>query len=131
MKINPAHNCDRILITGSRNFNDYDVFEKHLLGLDILKKRCMLISGGQRGIDSLVKPFCIKHRHFYVELPVLNWEWDDFGKSAGSMRNERMYIFGDPTYVVAFPGPESRGTYQALNIGKKLDIPHSVFEVSE
>lgn len=121
----------RILITGSRHYDDFEVFEKHMLSLDILKKRCMLIAGGQTGIDSLVKPFCKKHKHFYAEFPALEWEWKELGKISGPMRNERMYIFGDPQYVIAFPGPESIGTYSCLRIAIKLQIPHDVFKVSK
>lgn len=130
MEIYPANTAKRVLISGSRHWNDFDQFEKHLLSLDFLRKRCILIGGEQKGVDSLVKPFCEKHKHFYVGCPLLNWEWGDFGGLAGPQRNQRMFIFGEPDYVVAFPGPDSVGTYNAIKQGKVLGIEPVIFHVS-
>ncbi len=121
----------RIVVSGSRHFEDYSFFEEKMLSLDIFKQKCILFEGGQRGVDSLVRPFCIKNKQHIVTVDLLDWEWNDDGKFAGHLRNHRLFLIGQPELLIAFPGPNSKGTKNAINLAKELGIETMIFPVNK
>jgi hypothetical protein len=57
-------------------------------------------------------------------------DWSRHGRAAGPIRNAAM-LARRPERVLAFPGPESRGTWDLVRRARRLGIPVEVHEVSE
>lgn len=115
----------KILICGSRDFNDYVFFEKKIL--EILKKyfipleKIEIVSGHARGADLLAENFAKK---FSIKNTIFPADWELYGKSAGFIRNAQMieYILNDTGLVVAFWDGKSNGTRHTINLAKKKNI---------
>lgn len=107
----------KVVICGSREYNDYEtikkVLDKLLEGMQI----SCLISGGCRGVDTLVKKYCIDRKIIHMEV---NAQWKFFGRAAGPQRNAQMAKLGTSTF--GFWDGESRGTYDMLK--KARDAKH-------
>ena len=111
----------RVLVCGSRNFNDYGLLAAKL---DEVRDRLgdipmRVVSGAARGADSLAAKWAHRQGVPCDEYPA---DWDRYGKSAGYRRNEQMLTQGDPHLVVAFPQGESRGTRQMMDIASKARV---------
>jgi hypothetical protein len=78
----------RIIIAGSRDFNDYDMV-KNTLDNYLLNnsKEVQIVSGGANGADKLGERYA-KENNFY--LKVFHADWEAFGMSAGPIRNRLM-----------------------------------------
>lgn len=109
----------RIIIAGSRRFNNYKLLSKTLnkyLG-DVTE----IVCGGAVGADTLGEKWALEHnipvRYFFPE-------WNRFGKSAGVIRNHQMGDYAD--FLVAFWDGQSRGTKDMIsymsNIGKHGEV---------
>lgn len=109
----------RLLVCGSRDWRD----RRSMFGwLDeiaaVFKIECV-IDGGQRGADTL--------GHAWARARGHNWEryfaqWKEEGDGAGFSRNRRMLREGRPTLVVAFPLPQSRGTWHMVRIAREAGV---------
>ena len=115
----------RIIIAGSRDFNDYNLLktsiknilkDASLVGINKIK----IISGTARGSDKLGERFAKQFKLEVVKFPA---DWDRFGKRAGYIRNEEMakYSVADNNYgmLVAFWDGKSRGTKHMIDLAKK------------
>jgi hypothetical protein len=114
----------RIIIAGSREFNDYKLLKTSIK--DILKNisleeinKIKIISGTARGADQLGERFANQFKLEVVKFPA---KWDIYGKRAGYLRNEEMakYSIEDDNYgmLVAFWDGKSRGTNHMINLAK-------------
>ena len=122
----------RIIIAGSRTFNDY---QKMLLTLDRLGVHLIntidpveIISGHARGADTLGERFA---KAYNYPLKIFPADWDTYGKSAGPIRNEQMAKYAseaDRGILVAFPIGESRGTRNMIEIAKRYGLEVEVIE---
>ena len=74
-------------------------------------------NGGCRGTDKLVTSWA-KSRG--VEWEEHEAKWDEFGKSAGPIRNRHMLRVEKPDLVVAFPG--GSGTKDLVRKAKEFEI---------
>jgi hypothetical protein len=112
----------RVLVTGGRYFNEsYYVASKldqlHAeLGFD------WLIHGAAKsGVDLFAHYWCRqKHGVHEDAVPINPYEWDTFGKMAGSIRNRRMLLRHEPKLVIAFPG--MGGTADCIKQAEELGI---------
>ena len=95
----------RIIIAGSRDFNDYDVVRQYvgtyLLTVDDYKNNVEIISGGAKGADALGEKFA---RRNFLKLKVFPANWEKWGRQAGYIRNEEMvkYAFENNQTAVLF-----------------------------
>ena len=125
----------KILVCGSRDFEDYPLLKKVIndlmfgrdgyLKLDTIEG-LTIISGGAKGADLLVEKY-IKEGDFFpsdksrifneIHLP----DWDKYGKRAGMIRNQKM-IDEKPNLVIAFWDGVSRGTENTISLAKKNKI---------
>lgn len=110
----------RVLVCGSRHFNDWFTLKKTLDGVGGITE---IIEGDARGADRLAGQYA-RHRGYALrEFPA---DWEKYGKAAGPIRNKQMLDEGKPDMVIAFRGPNSRGTQnmidQALKAGIKVEI---------
>lgn len=103
----------KVVVAGSRNFKDYD-FLKFKLDklLEKQTKPIEIVSGGARGADSLGEKYA---------------NWNEFGKSAGMIRNSQMRDYSDA--LVAFRVNNSRGTTNMINISRKKGLQVRTFDV--
>ena len=58
-------------------------------------------------------------------IPVVTFEvdWNKHGNRAGPIRNQLMLDAGNPHYVLAYPLPDSIGTWDMMRRAKKAGVP--------
>lgn len=109
----------KIIVTGGRDFDDYDLVVKTLSDL----KPTMIIQGGARGADFLALKFAKANS---IEYKTYKAEWSVYGKLAGFRRNRLMLIENRDATVVAFKG--GKGTENCISTAKHLGF--LVLEIS-
>lgn len=112
----------KVLVCGSRHFNDYKKLEETLKKYEISG----IISGAARGADSLGEEYARLHNINVFRFPAL---WDTYGRSAGPIRNSQMLKEGQPELVVAFRANNSRGTQNMIDQAKKAGVEVVVVDV--
>lgn len=115
----------RVLICGSRHFNDYAKLFNELFDLNCYKWKT-IIHGGARGADSLANLWAEAHNY---EIECYPADWKTHGKAAGPIRNRQMLVEGKPDLVVAFLAPDSRGTKNMIEQAEKAGIPVKVINI--
>lgn len=131
----------RVLVCGSRTFNNYAKLCNVLDDLNLDEKQPITIIGGEaRGADTLGKRYAEECGYNYEGYPA---QWNTYGKRAGPIRNRQMLVEGKPDLVVAFLGPVavqefnyglsdskySPGTKDMINQSKEADVPVKVIEI--
>jgi hypothetical protein len=117
----------KILVCGSRTYNNHDTINTVLTGLYATHGRFTLIHGAAKGADTLADEWANNTLCATVRVPA-NWELH--GKSAGPIRNKQMLDYG-PHLVVAFvdkPLHESRGTNHMVTIARAAGVRTLVLE---
>lgn len=117
----------RVIIAGSREFNNYE----------LLKEKCIdriaahnpnalpvrIISGTARGADQLGEQFAKEENYLLSKFPA---DWDKYGKSAGYRRNVEMAKFAidnrNKGFLVAFWDGKSKGTKWMIDIAKRYGL---------
>lgn len=100
----------RVLVTGGRDYDDYERVASVLGQLDVTT----LAQGGASGADRMAALWCHEERIPCITYPA---DWAEHGKAAGPIRNARMLNDFRPDLVVAFPG--GRGTAHMVGIARK------------
>ena len=119
----------RVIIAGSRSFNDYTLLREHCLSVlqeKMKTHRVIIVSGHARGADSLGERFA-NELGFPFELHPAKWRL--LGKAAGMVRNAEMAKCSDA--LIAFWDGESRGTRHMINFARKRGLDISVFNTSQ
>lgn len=110
----------RIIIAGSRDFDDYpllcETMDKLTRKLD--KKKLVILSGGAKGADKLGEQWAFERGVGTVEI--YHADWTKHGKSAGPIRNEEMAENAD--VLVAFWDGKSPGTKDMISQAKKKGL---------
>ena len=122
----------RIIIAGSRKFNDY---KKMLTVLDDLGIHLInsidpveIISGHAPGADSLGERFAKAYKYPLKLFPA---DWEKYGKSAGPIRNEQMAEYAakaDRGILIAFSIGESFGTRSMIRLAKQYGLEIEVVD---
>ncbi len=107
----------RLLVCGSRNYNDYTTLERVLNEFHANYPITLLIEGGARGADSLAARWAFRHN---VDKKTYPANWDKYGMAAGPIRNQQMIDEGKPNHVIAFPG--GKGTADMIDRAMKANI---------
>lgn len=106
----------RVLVCGGRDYQDrarvFDVLDN----LHAANPIDLLIHGNAKGADQLADEWAIGKCDTSTFLPA----WEEHGKAAGPMRNQRMLDEGKPALVIAFPG--GRGTADMVNRSKSAGV---------
>ena len=109
----------RVIIAGSRNYNDYEK----------LKERCntylsnklsdpetcvIIVSGAAKGADALGERYAMENK-----LPIERYpaDWEHNGRAAGPIRNRQMAEIANA--LIAFPIGESRGTRNMIKLAQE------------
>jgi hypothetical protein len=127
----------RIIIAGSRDFNDYALLRKETLRIikesigKINRENVTIVSGAAKGADTLGERFA---REFGLSLQKFPAQWNKYGNSAGYRRNEQMADFAKAKneenaenvhgMLIAFWDGKSPGTKHMIELAKnkKLDV---------
>lgn len=112
----------RVLVCGSRHFNDYEKLKDVLASLPISE----LIHGDARGADRLGARYAKSNSIPCRSFPA---DWEQYGKRAGPIRNSQMLREGRPEMVVAFLAPGSRGTQNMIDQATKAGVPVKIVEI--
>jgi len=109
----------RVIVTGSRKLADRTAAQVALYdAIAALPVEATLIEGGAMGTDEKAR-IMARRRGLDVETYWANWTRYD--KGAGPIRNQKMLSLG-ADLVLAFPGPESKGTWDMVRIAQEAGI---------
>lgn len=134
----------RLLISGYRDFNDYNFIKN---AIDILfsykieeaqgennkkieeyeskKSENVIIHGGCRGCDGIAEEVA---REMNVRTEVYKPDWSK-GKIAGPLRNQEMIDKGKPDFAILFISEYSKGTLDMKSRIIKSNIPHKIYNI--
>lgn len=122
----------RIIIAGSRKFNDYIKMLNKLdeLGIHLLATMddIEIVSGHASGADTLGEKFA---KAYNYPLKIFPADWNTYGKAAGPIRNEQMVKYAAEAnrgILVAFPIGESKGTRNMIKLAKQYGLEVNVYE---
>lgn len=101
----------KVIVAGSRNFNNYNLLEKILDEFNSqVQSIDEIVCGEARGADSLGRRWAEKNNIPVKSFPA---QWEKFGKSAGFLRNRQMGDYAD--YLIAFWDGQSKGTKHMID----------------
>ena len=100
-------NLRRFCVIGSRDMNNYYIVYTYLK--QYIPKDAIIITGGARGVDLLAEVYAEMNGQ---PCEVYEARWDQFGKSAGMIRNAEMIKNSD--HLIAFWDGKSPGTQHML-----------------
>lgn len=107
----------KIIVAGSREFNDYDLLKKSIQENFQRYEVEEIVSGTARGADTLGEQFAKEYNISVKKFPA---NWDLYGKSAGYRRNVEMADYADA--LIAFWDGKSKGTGHMINIAKDKNL---------
>jgi hypothetical protein len=107
----------KIIIAGSRNFNDYNLLKSSCDNLLTQFTNIEIVSGTARGADKLGERYAREKGYSIKQFPA---NWDKFGKSAGYIRNDEMAQYAD--MLIAFWDGTSKGTKHMIDLANKRGI---------
>ena len=108
----------RVIIAGSRDFEDYELLRNKMdFLLSNIKETVLIISGMARGADRLGLRYAREREYEVMEFYA---NWDYHGKQAGYIRNVEMAEHADA--LVAFWDGKSRGTGHMINIAREKGL---------
>ena len=87
----------KVIIAGSRCFNDYDLLERSCDEILDEETVIVIVTGKCKGADSLGEVYARERRFPIAEFPA---DWEKHGRSAGPIRNEQMARYADT--LIAF-----------------------------
>lgn len=115
----------RIIIAGSRGFEDYECLKKHVeecltSAPDRLQgKEIVIVSGAAHGTDALGERYAAEKGYKVERFPA---DWRKHGIRAGVIRNKEMAEIADA--LIPFWDGKSKGTANMIEVAtrKKLHI---------
>ena len=114
----------RVVVAGSRNFNDYEKLSPELDKFLVGKKKVTIISGTANGADKMGERYAKEHGIKIEQFPA---EWGIYHKGAGPIRNLQMVKAADA--VVAFWDNQSSGTRNIIDCARQENIPYKVISI--
>ncbi len=107
----------KIIVAGSREFNNYSFMEEKLDFYLQNQGDIVIISGAARGADKLGEQYATNKGY---EIIICKAQWDQLGKKAGYIRNEEMAKIADA--AVIFWDGVSKGTKHMIDLSKKYNL---------
>lgn len=123
----------RVIIAGSREFDDYDLLCSkcdYYLSRKLQDPTCtvVIVSGHARGADSLGERYA-QERGLKCELFPANWE--KYGKRAGYLRNESMAEISNCAIIFMSAYGENKGSKHMEKIARGKHLLVRVVEEEE
>lgn len=118
----------RVLVTGSREWIDREIVSVVLNGfllrsIEDYDEQFVVIEGGASGADEFARAW----RKFDEDVEHIreDADWDEYGKSAGPIRNRKMVDEHEPDVVLAFHDhlAHSKGTRDCVLYAREQGIP--------
>lgn len=126
------NNNIRIIVAGGRDFNNYGLLKltlkEYIERLEIVDlSQVTIVSGAAKGADTLGEHFAYDYGIDIRRFPA---KWDEFGKSAGIIRNCEMCNYAGQAAGVlfAFWDGKSRETKHMITIAKKRGLEVHIVE---
>jgi hypothetical protein len=118
----------KLLVSGYRYFDDFDVIEEEILTIlkDSKDSNHYIIHGGCNGVDKTAGMVARKHKYNEIVYPA---DWHKYGNSAGPIRNQQMIDEGRPDYALIFLSKDSKGTKDMLDRIDKTNIPCTIIGI--
>jgi len=121
----------RILVCGSRHFDDFNQLNQLLADLDFRgtvgePRIKTIIEGEAKGADTLARKWGEMNGKEILKFPA---DWDKHGRAAGPIRNNQMLDEGKPDLVVAFLAKDSKGTKNMIEQAEKAGVPVKVINI--
>jgi hypothetical protein len=123
----------RIIIAGSREFNNYAVLKHNVINVLLIlspaqEPNVEIVSGTARGADQLGERFAKEYKYPVKRFPA---DWDTYGKSAGYKRNEQMALYAkeDDGVLIAFWDGVSKGTKHMIDLANKHGLRVFIVEI--
>ena len=113
----------KVIIAGSRNFNDYNLLKSSCDNLLTQFTNIEIVSGTARGADKLGEKYAMEKGYDIKEFPA-NW---NLGKSAGYIRNDEMAKYSD--MLIAFWDGTSKGTKHMIDLANKRSLKVIVIDI--
>ena len=111
----------KIIVAGSRSFNNYNKLKKELNkfieDFQLDREEITILSGGAKGADKLGEDYAILHKYKLIIIPA---EWEIYGKSAGFIRNLEMAKIADACIV--FWDGKSSGSQHMITLARKYKL---------
>ena len=117
----------RVIIAGSRSFNDYAVLRMACDKLLVKKKlthHIVVVSGTARGADSLGEKYALERGYAVERFPA---DWQQYGKTAGPIRNRLMADNAEA--LIAFWDGHSTGTKDMITEAKKKGMAVRIYNI--
>ena len=114
----------RLVVAGSRDFDDYALLSAELDKFLTDKTNITIVSGTARGADCLGERYAAEHNLRIEQFPA---EWEKYHKGAGPIRNMKMVQSADA--VIVFWDNESSGTKNIIECARKQDVPYRIVRV--
>lgn len=127
----------RIIIAGSRKFNDYSTLSNivdHILKLRVYKKGYKpndieVVCGMAKGADTLGERYAKANG---IKIKYFPAEWDKYGKSAGYHRNKAMAKYASYKMgygaLIAFWDGLSKGTKMMIELAKECHLKCYIYD---
>lgn len=122
----------RIIVAGGRDFNNYGLLKltlkEYIERLEIVDlSQVIIVSGAAKGADTLGEHFAYDYGIDIRRFPA---KWDEFGKSAGIIRNCEMANYAGKAIGVlfAFWDGKSRGTKHMIEVARKRGLEVHIIE---
>lgn len=113
----------KVIIAGSRTFNDYEFLcEKCNTAFTYLNE-VEIVSGTTNGADKLGEKYANDNGYQIKHFPA---NWDLYGKSAGYKRNEEMAKYSDA--LIAFWDGKSKGTKHMIDLAKQYNLKVKIYK---
>ena len=116
----------RVIIAGTRSFSDYELLRDSCNNLLSEKQRThtvVVISGTARGADQMGERYARERGFQLRRFPV---DWEQYGKSAGHIRNAKMADNADA--LIAFWDGESKGTKNMIDNARRKGLAVRVIQ---
>jgi len=114
----------KTILAGSRTISDIKHIKEAIKLSNI--KITSIVSGGARGADSLGEMYAKSNKIPYI---VINAKWNEYGRSAGYIRNEEMAKVSEACIIV-WDGV-SVGSMHMARIAKKYGLKLFVHDISD
>lgn len=101
----------KVLVTGSRDWQDRAAITEGFA----ITEPTLVIHGDAKGADSIADAVAATAGIDRAKFPA---NWNRHGKSAGPHRNRLMFDITQPDLVLAFPLPQSRGTWDMVEYAR-------------
>lgn len=116
----------KVIICGSRDFENYSLLEKYCDRLLCTEGHVEIVSGCCRGADKLGEQYAKERDYKIHRFPAA---WATRLKKAGHERNEEMAKFSDACIAFWNGKIKNSGTYDMIELAKKYHLKLSIKEI--